>query len=94
VLLVDSGQQAWRDAVASTSHVLARRMSLYQLPAAATSRDHAASWGKLREVGPTGALLIRPDGFVAWRWHALPDDPRAALDTALAHITAGATTRR
>lgn len=94
VLLVDSGQQAWRDAVASTGHVLARRISVYQLPGAATSPDHAASWGELREVGPTGALLIRPDGFVAWRWHTLPDDPRAALDTALAHITAGAMTRR
>jgi 2,4-dichlorophenol 6-monooxygenase len=93
VLLVDSGLQVWRDAVTSSSHVLARRVSLYGLPAAATSPDHAVSWGELREVGPTGALLIRPDGFVAWRWHALPDDPQAALDAALAHLAAGVATR-
>jgi 2,4-dichlorophenol 6-monooxygenase len=43
-------------------------------------------WSKLREVEEGGALLIRPDKHVAWRSHALPADPEAALRTALAAI--------
>ncbi len=31
----------------------------------------------------TGAALIRPDGFVAWRAKSAPADPRRALSDAL-----------
>ena len=36
------------------------------------------------EVSPTGAVLVRPDGFVAWRARADSADERAALGPALA----------
>lgn len=41
--------------------------------------------------GATGAVLVRPDGHVAWRPSEMPDDPTAALAEALAHIVAGGT---
>ena len=34
-------------------------------------------------ISPTGATLIRPDGFVAWRSVACPADPVAALSAAI-----------
>jgi 2,4-dichlorophenol 6-monooxygenase len=33
------------------------------------------TWAALREVGDDGAVLVRPDGHVAWRSHAGPSDP-------------------
>ncbi len=35
-------------------------------------------------IGPEGASLVRPDGYVAWRSVDLPADPAAALGAALA----------
>ena len=29
------------------------------------------AWGRLRGVGASGAVLVRPDGHVAWRWAEL-----------------------
>lgn len=37
-------------------------------------------------IGPAGASLVRPDGFVAWRSPGLPADPAAELIGALASI--------
>ena len=34
-------------------------------------------------VSESGAVLVRPDGFVAWRAPSLPDDPTGALAWAL-----------
>jgi hypothetical protein len=39
---------------------------------------------ELYGLGPDGAVLVRPDGFVAWRARSAPSDPAAALRDALA----------
>jgi putative polyketide hydroxylase len=31
------------------------------------TEDGLANWRRLYEVGPDGAVLVRPDGFIAWR---------------------------
>ncbi|GAB2710349.1 aromatic-ring hydroxylase C-terminal domain-containing protein [Nocardia thraciensis] len=36
----------------------------------------------------TGASLVRPDGYIAWRAATAPDDPAPALTDALAHVAA------
>ena len=59
-----------------------------QLTGAATSPDHPVTWGQLREVGGTGAILVRPDGIVAWRWMELPGDVNAELGHALDRLAA------
>jgi 2,4-dichlorophenol 6-monooxygenase len=43
-------------------------------------------WAKLREVEESGVLLVRPDKHIAWRATSLPQDPEAALRTALTTI--------
>jgi len=40
-------------------------------------------------IGPAGASLIRPDGFVAWRSTDLPTDPAGAVAEALARVSFG-----
>lgn len=43
-------------------------------------------WAAATGLGPSGALLVRPDDFVGWRTEELPADPEAALRRALSAI--------
>jgi 2,4-dichlorophenol 6-monooxygenase len=43
---------------------------------------------KRRGHGAEGAVLVRPDRFVAWRAMTLAEDPKAALGAALDRILA------
>ena len=53
--------------------------------------DPYAAWTKVRETHEAGALLIRPDGYIAWR-HSTPmwnaDDAEAELRRALQSLLA------
>ncbi len=42
----------------------------------------------LRVIGPEGALLVRPDRFVAWRNTGSSQDPAVELASALTQILA------
>lgn len=42
-------------------------------------------------IGTDGALLIRPDGFVAWRTEVAAEDPEAELEQALTRLLCRAT---
>lgn len=44
-------------------------------------------------IGPDGATLIRPDGYIAWRTSTAPPDPTRALTTALRTAAVPARTR-
>ncbi|WP_366942340.1 hypothetical protein [Amycolatopsis sp.] len=37
-------------------------------------------------VRPGGAALVRPDGIIAWRTSAVPEDPRSVLADVLAQL--------
>ena len=39
-------------------------------------------------IGPSGASLVRPDGYVAWRARGLPADPAASLAEAVRKVAA------
>ena len=40
-------------------------------------------WARVREIDEDGALLVRPDKFIAWRSMSLPDGPEQTLRNAL-----------
>ncbi len=40
-------------------------------------------WARAREIDEDGALLVRPDKFIAWRSMSLPDGPEQTLRNAL-----------
>jgi 2,4-dichlorophenol 6-monooxygenase len=42
-------------------------------------QDFTGDWARAREIGDSGALLVRPDHHVAWRSHAAVTDPQAEL---------------
>ncbi|MFD2473598.1 FAD-dependent monooxygenase [Amycolatopsis silviterrae] len=50
--------------------------------------DVRCSWLKNRGVSPTGAVLVRPDRYVAFRSADGVDDPHAVLRAALAQVLA------
>ncbi|WP_327683552.1 FAD-dependent oxidoreductase [Kitasatospora sp. NBC_00458] len=45
--------------------------------------EPGGDFAALHGVRPDGALLVRPDGFVAWRSEGAADDPEAAVERAL-----------
>jgi hypothetical protein len=45
--------------------------------------DSAGEFAAAYGLSATGAALVRPDGFVGWRAHALVDDPRQELAYAM-----------
>jgi 2,4-dichlorophenol 6-monooxygenase len=52
--------------------------------------DPRCMWLRRREIGPDGAILLRPDRFVAWRSMAAGADPLEQLASALGQILARA----
>ena len=46
-------------------------------------RDPEARFGEAYGLSATGAALVRPDGFVAWRAHAMEQGPDKVLGRAL-----------
>ncbi len=50
--------------------------------------DPRCTWLRHRVIGPNGALLVRPDRFVAWRNTGSSQDPAGELANALTQILA------
>ncbi len=82
VLLAAPGGAAWRSA--------ANRQGLPRIDVHVLGEDIAdaegSSWMDVYGVGEGGAVLVRPDGYVAWRATSMPDDPARALADAFGHI--------
>lgn len=50
--------------------------------------DPRCTWLRDREIGDDGAVLVRPDRFVAWRSLGAAGDPAGELEAALSTILA------
>jgi len=50
--------------------------------------DPRCTWLRRRQIGPQGAILVRPDRFVAWRSVGSSHEPVAELAEALAQVLA------
>ncbi|MEO0323153.1 MAG: FAD-dependent monooxygenase [Myxococcota bacterium] len=79
-LLVDEAAEPWRGAAAP----VAEHVTVASLEELGESEDAREALRGLCGLGPGGALLVRPDGHVAWRQPELPVDPERALGAALA----------
>jgi putative polyketide hydroxylase len=45
--------------------------------------DDGSDWAQLHDADSDGAVLVRPDGFVAWRARTSGTDPERVLDEVL-----------
>jgi 2-polyprenyl-6-methoxyphenol hydroxylase-like FAD-dependent oxidoreductase len=86
VLLVPAAARAWSAAVADSALPVA--VTLRRIGPGGDLDDPTGTWARLYDVGADGAVLVRPDGHVAWRVAVCPPDPRASLRAALATILA------
>ncbi|MER7557737.1 FAD-dependent monooxygenase [Nocardioides sp. NPDC126508] len=82
-LLTGVGGEAWADAAGKVAADLGLRISVKPIGAGCEYADPTGDWAARREVGDTGAILVRPDQHIAWRAHDLTDDPAADLGRAL-----------
>ncbi len=83
-----SGNKVWHDVARSLQQDLAMPITCLSLGAhgEADLVDVQSRWPHLSEVEPTGAVLVRPDGHVAWRCLREPTAPLAEMRAVLTHI--------
>jgi 2-polyprenyl-6-methoxyphenol hydroxylase-like FAD-dependent oxidoreductase len=86
VLLTGAGETAWNEAAAAVATRLGIELAAYRIGLDADLLALDAAWPAKLGVSSEGAVLIRPDSFVAWRSSTLPDNPAEALEQAVAHI--------
>jgi putative polyketide hydroxylase len=78
-LLTCSGGAAWADASrAAARDISGLDFDAHVIPATA----FAAAYG----IGESGAVLVRPDGFVAWRAKKLASDPHGTIAKVLTTV--------
>jgi putative polyketide hydroxylase len=82
-LFTADGGAPWSDAAASASKALGVPINVQRI---GTSVDVDGSWAAVTGLAPDGALLVRPDDFVAWRADELPHSPEEDLGRVLGQI--------
>jgi 2,4-dichlorophenol 6-monooxygenase len=86
-LLTGIGGDAWRDAAANVEIQLGLPVKVFSIgPSGSDAVDIYGDWSDLSEVEDDGAILIRPDLFVAWRAETLNGDETNSLVDAFQKI--------
>jgi 2-polyprenyl-6-methoxyphenol hydroxylase-like FAD-dependent oxidoreductase len=84
LLGADSGR--WRKAAVDAGGALGVELPNYQIGLHGDLADVTGAFNELYGISESGAVLVRPDGFVAWRSAQAPADPSAALEAALRRV--------
>ncbi|MFF3560075.1 FAD-dependent oxidoreductase [Streptomyces sp. NPDC002574] len=84
VLLCGDGAEgrAWHEAARTAGARLGVPLAAYRLGDSAEADltpEGDTDWAALHGVSPRGAVMVRPDGFVAWRAEDAVDDPEATV---------------
>ncbi|HET6526358.1 FAD-dependent monooxygenase [Sphingopyxis sp.] len=86
-LLTGIGGEAWRDAAANVEIELGVPVDVHLIgPAGSDAVDIYGDWAGLSEVEDEGAVLVRPDLFVAWRSRSTDGDETNRLAAAFKQI--------
>jgi 2,4-dichlorophenol 6-monooxygenase len=78
--------QEWVDAVAKVSADTGVPVRTVRIGPRGDAFDPSQNWIDLREVGPEGIILVRPDGHVGFRADKLPRSPADTIAAAIRHI--------
>jgi 2,4-dichlorophenol 6-monooxygenase len=87
-LLTGIAGEAWAEAAAKAAAELGVELVAHVIGPGREHTDLYDDWARAREVDEAGCVLVRPDGYVAWRSAALPDDPADALRQVLGQVLA------
>ncbi|KAF5024134.1 hypothetical protein F66182_3768 [Fusarium sp. NRRL 66182] len=85
-LVVGIGGKAWEEAAAIVSQELGIQLPVYYVGQCCTYSDILGEWSSRREISDRGALLVRPDRHIGWRSMDRPQDPTAALLSAMGQV--------
>jgi 2,4-dichlorophenol 6-monooxygenase len=85
-----AGRNDWGEAVTALQPTLVAPITCLAIgtDSSADLHDEDGIWPRLSEVEETGAVLVRPDGHVAWRCSRSEGDAVAALASAMHHCCA------
>jgi len=86
VLLTGAGGSAWNKAAATVASRLGIELAAYRLGPDADLLALDTAWEARLGISSEGAVLLRPDSFVAWRSKSLPAKPTETLEQVVAHI--------
>lgn len=87
-LLTGIAGEAWVAAAGQVAAELGVELVAHVIGPGREHADLYEDWARAREVEEEGCVLARPDGYVAWRSAALPDDPAGQLRRVLAQVLA------
>ncbi|KAI5917613.1 FAD binding domain-containing protein [Camillea tinctor] len=85
-LIVGIGGKPWETAAATVSKELGIELPTYAVGFRCTYDDVTGEWADRREIGDRGAILVRPDRYIAWRSTDRPEDPTSVLLLAVKSI--------
>ncbi|MEV6974145.1 FAD-dependent monooxygenase [Kitasatospora sp. NPDC093806] len=86
VLLTGPAGAPWHAAARRAADRLAVPLDAYRIGSGAAddlAPEPGSDFAALHGIRPDGALLVRPDGFVAWRSEGPAEDPEGAVEQAL-----------
>ena len=86
VLLAGPTGQPWCDAAASVAEGLGLPLRAYRVAADGDLVDAGSAFPEMCGTGADGALLVRPDGVVAWRTTAAAENPRTEVEQAMRRL--------
>jgi hypothetical protein len=86
ILLTGADGAAWCEAAAVLAAEQGIGLAAYRIGPDADLLDLEHGWSTKFGVSSEGAVLLRPDGFVAWRSSSLPTMPGSLLEQVLARI--------
>ena len=87
LLIAGEEGHGWCEAAAQVSTELGVPVDAVRIGhASGDLLDPRMSWTRLREHGPRGAILVRPDRFVAWRSHDEVNNPHGLLRSVLNQV--------
>lgn len=81
VLLIGSEGAAWQKAAKELAQTFP--LTIYTVASDGDLIDPQNTWHTIYEISKSGAVLVRPDGHVAWRSQSMLEDPKAELTECL-----------
>lgn len=86
VLLTGGAGQAWKAAASRAANEVGVPLRSYSVGPDGDLVDPSDDWPTLYGISPDGAVLVRPDGHVAWRVRSASGDQSSRLLSALRQV--------